>query len=330
MGVSMIEQIKKTKEAYENLMFEIDLVPLVLKTNNLFHTDLNNLSVKNYKAVVDIQNKHILSVVSNEYSLVTNRLAVTWAKEIFADIFGIDLKDQLVPFKVINSARKTFCHIDLIHQEYSPIKIDQDSWLPLIRITNSYNRTYPLVFHIGFVRSICSNGVIFQSKTLTFRQTHTEIVFKSGKSLRDYFPNYYSEIAKFKTIKADFLGYMNGLYKLHIPFEKINPVVKKVLSLKFQTEHPSKIFREKAQQAEKLYNELINDLSITYSKKLENTAYCALNVMTDLITHGDIYGCIPGFSTKSPILNLRVIEWVQSFPLHFSKKDFKWENYLSN
>ena len=329
MPHNLKDQITKTQSLLDSLLFEIDLIPLSLRTNNLFHQELDKLEVKDYKAVVDITMKRVLSMVSNDYSLVTNKLAIKWAKEIFKDVFGLKVDDQLMPFKVISSQRKTFCHIDLIHKEYEPFKIYQDSWLPYIRITNSYNKTYPLIFQIGFLRASCSNGLVI-SKTFTFKQSHSEIIYKTGKSIKEYIPNYNNEINNFNLAKNEFINYMNGLYKLHIPKDKINPLVKKVLSLKFQTNHPNTQFRQKAEQKEAAYNSKVGDLTEKYSKELENTAYCALNVMTDLITYGDDYECIPGFTTKSQALNLRVYEWSQNFPVEFSKKDFKWEIYLNN
>jgi hypothetical protein len=64
-------------------------------------------------------------------------------KKAIIEYYDIHSKD-LIPFKIITSQALTTCHIDLIHKDVKLDKWHQDTWLPFVRISNSFNRTLAL------------------------------------------------------------------------------------------------------------------------------------------------------------------------------------------
>lgn len=319
--------IKNAKKLLETAIFNVELIPIKLDPPSPFYEVLKDVNIDSYQAVVNMQDSDVLSVVSDQYQLITNEQAIELATKIFKDTFRIDLKDQLFPVNVHLSVRKTFCHIDLIHKEYKPIKIEQDSWLPFIRITNSYNKTYPLVFHIGFHRIKCRNGMLL-TKTIEIRQTHTISQFSKKQDIDQLIPNYHTEISKFTFAIRDFKAHMEQLQKIHIPAQQFEPLIKKVLAVKFPIDKQTGSLTSKAKETEERYIKVIKKLTKAYIAELETTAYTALNIMTDIVTHGQEHDCIPGFSLKIPALNDRITQWVDTFPKEYSEKEFNWEAYL--
>jgi hypothetical protein len=123
----------------------VDLVPI---EPTLFDDSATQLILlDDYNAIVNKSNNEILSVVSRNYNLITNQKALELGKEAFTKLFKV--KADMKVYKVITSSRKTYCHIDLIHENVDLKVWEQDAWFPFIRVTNSYNRTYALAFFLS-------------------------------------------------------------------------------------------------------------------------------------------------------------------------------------
>jgi hypothetical protein len=122
------------------------------------------ISTKNYLAVVNQNNGNILSVVGSNYKLIPNKDALEMGKRLFALLYPTVKTDDLIPFKVIAPNSLASVHIDLIHKNVNFKVWEQEEWLPFLRVSNSNNRIRTLTFEIGFVRKLCSNGVLFNKK----------------------------------------------------------------------------------------------------------------------------------------------------------------------
>ena len=114
--------------------------------------------IKNYKAIVNKSNNTIISVVSSDYQLITNERALELGKKCFKQVFQTINTNDMEVYNITFPQTRSFCHIDVIHKNYTLNIGKKEVWLPFIRITNSYNRTKALCFDFGFCRELCENG----------------------------------------------------------------------------------------------------------------------------------------------------------------------------
>jgi len=138
-----------------------------LPQNNKGKRDLKLIS--RFEAIVDAERDHVFSVVAEGYRLITNEEAVKLGEKCFCTVFSQSTADSMTIFNIITPKTRSFCHIDFIYEKgrFEPWQGDQ--WVPFLRVTNSYNRMKPLRFDLGFCRWICTNGMIFGAKSITFR-----------------------------------------------------------------------------------------------------------------------------------------------------------------
>ena len=120
------------------------LFPVELKQIFFNH---NEIPIPNYNAVVGLIDgeQKVFSVVTNSYKLITNQDAVVIGETLLKKVFH---NTNLTEFKIFNvryPTTKSFCHIDFIHKNYTFNIDDTEVFLPIIRITNSYNRTKALL-----------------------------------------------------------------------------------------------------------------------------------------------------------------------------------------
>lgn len=149
----------KLQEVYSDFRFP----------NTLFNLPIGT---PDYRAVVNQSNGQIISIVSKNYQLISNEDAVEMGKQIFTQLYPWVRADELIPYKVVAPNSKASAHIDLIHENVNFKVWDQETWLPFLRTTNSYNRSVALSFEIGFVRKLCSNGVLFNKDTMKLKYIH--------------------------------------------------------------------------------------------------------------------------------------------------------------
>ena len=258
------------KPATDNLnsvLFDVQLVDLLTSSTGLFSgNSLDKIKVIDYNAVVNVKNREILCVVSSQYHLITNKQALELGKKAFVKLFPSVKESDLIPYKVISSSRKTFCHIDLVHNSVNFNVWEQDTWLPFIRITNSYNRTHKLSFELGFVRKLCLNGVIFDKKTVKVKYTHskgqipTEII---------------ADISKLKSLEADFISQLSNLKRFHIAPKLVFPLVCKSLKLNWNFDSDNNPNLQKALEQYNDLKTLSKKLAKSYIEKEGQNAYAA-------------------------------------------------------
>ncbi len=322
MPLSLREQLNSTEgnDHYENLLFNVGLVPLKLDCeDDLFRKDLHEEPVKNYNAVVNYDDKEIFSVVSSNYKLITNRDAFNEGKRLYGELMGIDGSD-LRPFKVIASKRRTFCHIDFVHLEYDPLRFQQDTWLPFLRVTNSYNRTYQLRYRIGFVRSACANGMIFDEESIEIKRTHTQDQFNIEAKV---------DPEQFAEMKTDFLNKLEGLFKFNVPKKHAVKLARQVFGVHFDTEHKIEHFKQAATLKKQLFEDEIEELANNYFRELGENAYAVLSVLTHLLSHNG-KKTLPQYSTRANTYYERVYKWSRSFPGEIMDSNFSWDSYLES
>lgn len=280
---------KPASEHLEDLFFEVLRVPVVGQWNGTYRQE-QSMPSKRYRALVNKRNGEVVSVVSSNYKLITHQEALELGKDVFVQLFESVKKDDLIPFKVIAPKGGASCHIDMIHKDVklSSTKWKQDTWFPFLRVTNSYNRTKALVFEIGFVRELCSNGVIFDSDTVQIKYTHDQ----------RYFAGIGKEIERLKHHEEEFVDHMVGLKAMKLDMRHIVGISCKALGLKFDVENKDE--RKAAREIERLKKTeaILNELAGAYLKEFEANAYCLFNILTDFVSHQYTYKTIPGYNMR--------------------------------
>lgn len=306
----------------KDLMYNVDLVCLRTEGTegelNLFSINQKkSLEVPGYYAVVDLDGKKVISVVSKNYQLISNSRALEMGKYAFHLLFpDVNIKD-LVPYKVIAPTSKASCHIDLIHKEVKFNVWEQETWLPFLRVSNSYNRTQTLAFEIGFVRKLCSNGVLFNKKTVKVKYPHN-----IGQQI-----TLNVDVEQLRPLEASFKLSCSNLKTVNIDPALLFALVCRILDIKLllndnKADKQIKVLKE--------FKDKIKQLTQIYFGSLGHNAYAALSVLTDLISHQDQYKNISGFSLNPNSYYYRAADWVIDFAEKSTNPDFSIAEYLEN
>lgn len=219
------------------LLYPVCLLPITAVVSEKQCDHYTNKTSR-YKAVVNSKTNQIVSVVSNNYRLLANEDAIQFGKEVFHQLFPSIHKNDLIPFKVIAPKSLASCHVDLIHKDVqlSNTIWKQDSWFPFLRISNSYNRAVAFNIQLGFVRELCSNGVIFDKDTIDLKFHHNHIL------VNDRFSH---KIDQLKQHETAFVEHLNRLKMIQIDPKEIFKLVCNVLNLKFDVTNQNPKIRDK-------------------------------------------------------------------------------------
>ena len=268
----------------------IDEVLFDVKLQNVysefrFPNTLFNLPVStpNYRSVVNQSNGKIISIVGKNYQLVRNREAIEMGKQIFRQLYPDVRSDELIPYKVIAPQSLASVHIDLIHKDVNFSVWEQETWLPFLRTTNSYNRSVALSFEVGFVRKLCSNGVLFNKKSMKLKYLHT----KSNRI------EVLSDSKRIKEISGVFADQCQSLRNYPVPKQLMFPLVCQILNFSLELPKDNQI-NKKLNSLQNLA-ELTTALTQRYSDESGINGYTAFNVANDLVSHQDDYKNLTGF-----------------------------------
>lgn len=306
----------KTNGLLNDVLFNVVKVNLV--TTDMFDKPFDGIPIDNYVAVINAANKKVLSIVSNNYHLFTNKEALELGKQAFVQLFPSVKKEELVPYKVVSPSTKTFCHIDLIHQKVDFNVWEQETWLPFIRITNSYNRTFSLSFELGFVRKLCSNGVIFDKRTIKVKYNHTKGSIPVTIT---------ADVSQLKKLENEFKEHLFNLKRFHVSRKHSFPLICKALGLDWKLIPETPAYKNQLQK----FNEFkgkSKELTKVYMDTEGENAFSVMNVMTDLVSHQDQYKNIPLFDMRANQFYHRISDWMSEYCLEAEKRDFKIESYL--
>lgn len=303
----------------KEIFFDVKLIPVATSTNGgLFDSEYDKIKAKNYKAIVNADTKTIISIVTNEYKLITNQEALELGKKSFKLLFPSVKPEELIPYKVISPSTKSYCIIDLIHKKVNLHVWKQETWFPFIRIINSYNRTYALTFELGFVRKLCSNGVIFDKETIKVKYSHSERI-----------PiNISADISKLKILENEFIDYLTNLKRFYIKREYVFALLCKILDLKFNFKNKKNPFLQSQIERFENLKKLTTEKSNIYMKQEGDNMFAAFNIITDIISHQDLYDNLPHYSIRINSYYHRISNWMRDFVEIAESRDFKMEKYL--
>lgn len=231
-----------------------------------------------------------------------------------------DLEDFEV-FNIITPKTKSYCHIDIIHKKYTVNIWKEEVWLPYVRITNSYNKTKALRFDLGFCRTLCDNGVIFEKETLKVQYYHTKqhLLLKDG--------NFDITFKKLQRLETEFLEYMNNLKRYHVPEGYVLPTICKALSIDFDLNSDDQKRRGKQSDLLEEFTDKGKKIIKSYYDEMGPTAYTLLNIISDIASR-PIVKMGPGIMIDA--YQKRTGTWVKDFIQEIERKDFDFEQYLGH
>jgi len=271
---------------------------------------------KNHLAIVNQENGDILSVVGRNYKLIKNIEAIEMGKHIFKEIFPSVKTDELIPYKVVAPASKGSAHIDLISKSVNFDVWQQERWLPFLRVSNSYNRSHALSFEIGFVRKLCSNGVLFNKKTMKIKYHH----------VKDSQLHIKNDTEAIKSETKLFAEHCKTLNEIPIPQEKMFPLACKIFNVNLNPPDRRNLLR-KIQQLS-TFKETVDKLSTIYAKDLGENAYAVLSIVSDIVSHQNAQKIFPGFYLNVRTYYALPTDWMNDFVRLNTGGGFEMDEYL--
>ncbi len=312
---SPIDGVKPTHQL-NDVLFDVKLQPVysnfqIPKTQTKYAVGSSN-----YKAVVNQENGQILSVVGNSYRLIPNKDALEMGKELFCRIYPHIKKNDLISYKVVAPESKASAHIDLIHKDVNFNVWEQETWLPFLRVTNSYNRTYALSFEIGFARKLCSNGMLFNKETMKIKYVHSKL----GKM------DLQTDASAIEQVSGLFKKQCTLLREYDIPKEMMFALVCQILKLNLKLPDNNQ-YNRKIKNLQNLFKN-VNDLTANYANNGTVNAYTTLNIVSDLVSHQNVYKNLTGFHFNVRSFYARPTDWIEEFTREIVNHNFDLNQYL--
>jgi hypothetical protein len=298
------------------VLFDVSLEPVFSKFQLSDELFPNELTADQYRAVVNQNTRQVISIVSRSYELIKNKKALELGKEVFLQLYPKLNINELIPYKVIAPKSLASVHIDLIHKDVNFDIWEQENWLPFLRISNSYNRTYALSFEVGFVKKLCSNGVLFNKRSMKLKYIH-----EKNRHIR--LKNDTKDII---LASKQFGKQCSQLRDYGIPEDFIFPLLCQILKINLDISN-ERLIRNKIKLLEKLKCH-VNEEVRSYQQYLGLNAYTIFNVATDLVSHNDKYNIFPGYYFNVRSFFTRPTDWMEDFLEKIDKNDLDLEKYL--
>ena len=128
-------------------------------------------------ALVDTDAGEIVGVVGNDYRLFTNREAIDLCREFCLEAFPDTKSDEWIFRAAYGPESRSWVAMDLFHRSCA-INLGgglaTEDFTPFVRVTNSYNASRAVRLDVGFMRGMCSNGMIFSEEAVKILASHTD------------------------------------------------------------------------------------------------------------------------------------------------------------
>lgn len=243
--------------------------------------------VPNQYALVDLEREQALSIVSDQYKVITNQDAFHLADLIIQAVFiGATIKDFHL-FNVYMPRTRSYCRMDLIKPQsfYKPFGDQTNSYTPFVRISNSYNKMFVLQFEIGFCRWICKNGCIFGGKSIKLSFTHTYAELGRDEAHR-IIDSARHQLGTIQDIWGGVEKRLNILHSIPLPESKVLDMYCSAFGIQVDSKKLSDV--QKANWAMKA--EHIVDTAKDYFAEMGNNAYAMFNTLTDFASFPEAAG----------------------------------------
>lgn len=225
---------------------------------------------KKFKAVVDEQYWTMLECVSNSYTLITNEWAYEQGVSISKKMFHTDESDIDFWHGELSEDRGACTMNFFIHKEIN-ISGVENTWHAFLHIGNSYNRTAPLKYKVGFFMEKMEDkkipiGMLIPSLSLEYSANHGWKLETIEKKLHEKVNEKYGIVDVFE----EFRCMVKELMEIEVIEEEILPLFCKLAKIeKLNPDNPKDVGKAKV-----LIN--IDKVAEAWAKKCNYNAYAAL------------------------------------------------------
>lgn len=302
----------KNVEFIEELFFPVDIRPLYWLHNS------GRPVRTSYAVLVDEEYEEIFTAVSSSYGFIHNRDAYFLGREIADHVFA-----SSEHFKAVGDflCRKgASCYMKI----YRPIEADQplinEGWRAFLRITNSYNKTYPLSYTFGF-HAEKGYDFVLPSFTIELKTPHTDRPEeKIREQLRDWYHS--PEFFTIKQIEQEFIRIIESLKKIVVAERDFLPFFCKVFRIS-KRDKLGLFMREFLIQSRDFLKERIP----VFIKQYGQNGYALLHVLAAYSSkYSREFITTPNHS--SVYEQNRLGRWVKSFIEDANAPDFSIYEYL--
>lgn len=312
------KEFKTSVNRLNEILFDVDVRPVYVGYIFPDKKAPQLMQSKKHKAIVNSSTGKLLSIVSKNYRITTNREALEMGKEVFVQLFPGYSKDKLTLFKVIAPKSLTSVNFDITHPEVFLNIREQENWLPFLRITNSFNRRQALVLEIGFVHKLWANSVLFDPKNIDLQFS---CISNKPIRLTDKTDEIYAFSEKFR-------DWCDLLKSYPLSMESFFPLLCMILCINLEAPAP-KQFRHKKETLNKIHTWVKHQIR-NYQEILGMNAYTAFILSTDLVSHNSQYNVLPGYYVNIRSYFTRPTTWMVKFTRNIRQNDFSLEEYLSS
>ena len=305
----------KTNLPPDAWLFNVEKAPLF--TTVIKEGEIRRISSARRIALVDTDAGEIVGVVSNDYHLFTNREALDLSLKFCLEAFPDTSASEWVFREAHGPTSRSWVAMDLFHRSCA-INLGgglaSEDFTPFVRVTNSYNTSRAVRLDVGFMRGMCSNGMIFSEEAAKILASHTDEGIRRLK------------------ITHPFEG-MAALIK------QFGETVAEVRAVKVTSEEGAEIARrvigwpvlpDKATPRQRAEQHLLDADLLTrrnqYFRELGENAYAAFNVMTDLASHPPKNS---RFRRDRPSLERRAGAWLRGFRKDSHRPDFSIAGHIA-
>lgn len=153
---------------YEDLLlFPVELRTLFWEKSNanLFNdNDAYVVECKRHFGVLDVDREELFAAVTDGYLLTTNEEAIGYGKRILQKLFvQYTNKESEIECLIARlSPNRAACELDLCRAIEKRQPLIDGSWIPFLRIRNSYNKTQTLQYIFGFQNVLFNIALLFK------------------------------------------------------------------------------------------------------------------------------------------------------------------------
>lgn len=275
----------------------------------------NGIKIPGKKVLLNAGNNHPISIVSDDYEIITNKEAYKYGINCLKSLFKITNEGEIEIFHIDRPSTLSFCHIDLTSKAKT-FEYRNDKYFPFVRVTNSYNKMFKLYFRVGVCRWICENGMIMGDNSIKFSYNHMK-----GANNRI---NFEIESNALDKILLKFKNNVEILSEKAFNYDFLFPMIYKGLGVAPRGFPVSKKQEENAAKMDAA----INRLNEIYSKQIGNSFYSVYNIITDIGTRGiedESFG-----AAKTHNRQVSAGRWMAIVSDLLRKDDFNYEKFLKD
>jgi len=252
-------------------------------------------------ALVDADTDEVVGIVGKDYRLFTNLEAIDLCREFCMEAFP-DTKVAEWEFMAAHGPEnRSWVAMDLFHRSctiHFGGGYSSEDFTPFVRVTNSYDASRAVRLDVGFMRGICSNGMIFSEEAAKILASHTDEGISRLK-IAHPFEGMATLIKQFGETVAE-------VRAVAVTADEGAEIARRVIGWPTLTDKATA--RQCADQ--RVLDDDLNTRRDRYFRDLGANAYAAFNLVTDFASHPSES---PRIRRDRPALERMAGAWLRRF-----------------